>query len=89
MPSANTNGQTNRTRWLSHADKSIAEESGRRAVSQAERAAEALGPCPEPKLEDGDRDLMARRKVRLGQPALSYSLMSSVHSLLNSFRQVR
>jgi len=46
MPGANTNGQTNRTRWLSHADKSIAEESGRRAVSQADRAAEAFGPCP-------------------------------------------
>jgi hypothetical protein len=46
MPGANTNSQTNRTRGLSHADKSIAEESGRRAVSPAERAAEALGPCP-------------------------------------------
>ena len=28
MPGANTNGHTNRTTWLSHADKSIAEESG-------------------------------------------------------------
>ena len=28
------------------ADKSIDGESGRRAVSQAETAAEALGPCP-------------------------------------------
>src|SRR5262249_12271559 len=35
MPGANTNSHTNRTRWLSHADKSIVGESGRRAVSQA------------------------------------------------------
>jgi hypothetical protein len=46
MPGANTNRDTNRTTWLSHADKSIAEESGRRAVSPAARAAVALGPCP-------------------------------------------
>jgi hypothetical protein len=46
MPGANTKRDTNRTTWLSHADKSIAGESGRRAVSQAETAAEALGPCP-------------------------------------------
>src|SRR5262245_58547769 len=46
IPGANTNSHTNRTRWLSHAAKSIAGESGRRAVSQAAGAAEALGPYP-------------------------------------------
>src|SRR5262249_11164946 len=45
MPGANTNSHTNRTRWLSHADKSIAGENGRRGVSQAAGAADALGPC--------------------------------------------
>ena len=40
MAGADTNRDTNPTTWLSHADKSIAGEIGRRAVSQAETGVE-------------------------------------------------
>src|SRR5215813_1376977 len=53
-------------RGLSHVDKSIAGESGRRAVSQ-ERAAEALGPCPaeENGSEGPDTNVFVRTLERL------------------------
>jgi hypothetical protein len=51
----------------SHADKSIAVESGRRAVSQAETAAEAVGPCPaeENGSKGPDPDLVVMEVKRL------------------------